>query len=142
MVTDEINSNTVKVISNSLIESIQDLSKCKNLDSFYRYYLVYDDAWKTWNTMISFLSNNKEEEYKSYAYSLIENMKTISNVNGVSFDPQIKTVEEFYSLQTSTGRTFPFSAHEIIAWDKTQFMINDFLQSSVVILNRLDKLKK
>jgi hypothetical protein len=141
MLINEINSNTIKTISTSLIDSIIELSKCKNLDSFYRYYMIYDDAWKSWNKMISLLSENKENEYKLYAYSLLGSIGSKPNILTVSFDPNIKTIEDFYAVQTKSGRSFPFSMHEILAWDEKQFIINDFLQSSVVVLNRLDKIK-
>ena len=136
----EINSNKVKTICTSLVDSINILSKSKNLDQFYANYKIYDQAWGDWNMLLSLLEKHKEAEYRGYAYSLVNKLNTNAKINAVSFDSDVKSLEEFFQLQLKVGKYFPFSANEIVAWDEQYFIIDDFLSPSVVILNRLDKL--
>lgn len=138
----EITSNTVKTICNEFIASVKNLGKSKNLDIFHKNYIVYNDAWKAWDTLLKLLESWNEPEYKAYAYSLIGKINPISEIAPVSFDPEIKTLEEFYEMQTKHGEFFPFSPNEIIAWDTEYFLIDDFLSPSIVVLNRIDKISK
>jgi hypothetical protein len=138
---EELNSNTVKTISLTLIESMAVLSKSKNLDQFKDNYEFYSEAWKDWNILLSLLETHKEHEYKGYAYSIISKTKVTDKINAVSFDPKIKTLDAFYEKQIKSTNFFPFSPNEIIAWDEDYFIINDFLNPSLVVLNRVDKEK-
>lgn len=138
----EITSNTVNTISTSLIQSIKDLSKSTDLDTFHKYYLVYNQAWVDWDTMLRLLEIGREVEYKAYAYSLINNVRITNITSGISFDSEVKTLDEFYSIQLKHTDYFPFSPNEIVAWDTEHFIINDFISPSVVVLNRIDKIKK
>ena len=138
----EINSNTIKIICNDLTSSVNELGKSKNLDTFHKNYVIYNEAWVAWDTLMKMLESGNESEYKAYAYSLINKFNPVNKSTPVSFDPQIKTLQEFYDSQLKHSSFFPFSPNEIVAWDNEYFIIDDFLSPSVVILNRMDRLHK
>lgn len=142
MELNEIKSNTVKTISTSLLDSITELFKSKDLEIFHANYLIYDLAWRDWKRMMQFLHVNKEPEYIEYSKWLVKDVDVNTKISAISFDEEIKTLEEFIENQTQNTNQFPFFPNEIIAWDTDYFILDDNISQSVLIMVRADKNRK